>query len=66
MIDDPIVEEVHSAREQIWEDCVGNWSQVFERWETIAISHPDRTVDPAEMRENRDRSSALQHGFNKS
>jgi len=47
MTRDPIVEEIHRAREKIWKECGEDGKKFFERLKAAEAKHKDRLVSPA-------------------
>jgi len=47
MTRDPIVEEIHRAREKIWKECGEDAKKFFERLKAAEAKHKDRLVSPA-------------------
>jgi hypothetical protein len=50
MTRDPIVEEIHRAREKIWKECGENADKFFERLKAREAADRDRLVSPAKRR----------------
>jgi hypothetical protein len=44
---DPIVEEVHRIREQMWDECGGDLDRLIESLRASEAQHRDRIVDDA-------------------
>ena len=59
MIDDPIVEDVYRAREQILDQCHGDLKQWIDRLKAAEAQHRDRLVDLETVRMRRERSERL-------
>ena len=49
MLDDPIVAEVHRAREKIFKECGGDLNVLLEQLRAMEALHPERMVGPAEV-----------------
>ena len=47
MTRDPIVEEIHRAREKIWKECGEDAEKFFDRLKAAEAKHKDRLVSPA-------------------
>jgi len=43
---DPIVEEIHRAREKIWKECGEDPKKFFERLKAAEARHRNRVVSP--------------------
>ena len=50
MIDDPIVEDIHAAREKIWAECDANWENVIKRWRKMASSRSTPGLNVEDVR----------------
>ncbi len=46
---DPIVEEVHRIREQMWEDCGGSLDGLIEFLRASEREHPGRLISKEEL-----------------
>jgi hypothetical protein len=46
MSDDPIVAEVHRARESMWEKCGRDWQKLAEYLRAREAEHPERMLAP--------------------
>jgi len=55
MIHDPIVEEIHQARQRILEACDGDLDRLMDRFKTAEAQHGNRVVTVEAMRETRRR-----------
>jgi hypothetical protein len=58
---DPIVEEVHRVREQMWEECGGSMDRLIEYLRAGEAQHRDRIISKEELDQLRrkNRSSAV-------
>ena len=58
---DPIVEEVHRVREQMWEECGGNMDRLIEFLRAGEAQHRDRIISKEELDQlrSKNRSSAV-------
>ncbi len=52
---DPIVEEVHRVREQMWDECGGSLSRLIESLRASESAHPEGVLSKEEF----DRLSSL-------
>jgi hypothetical protein len=59
VIDDPIVEEVYQARQNILDECQGDLMQWIERLKAAETQHQDRLVDLETVRKRCRRSESL-------
>jgi len=50
MTRDPIVKEIHRAREKIWKECGEDPKRFFERLKAAEAKHKDRLVAPRRRR----------------
>jgi hypothetical protein len=41
---DPIVEEVHRIREQMWDECGGDFDRLIESLRASEVQHSDRLI----------------------
>ena len=48
MMDDPIVEEVHRARAEIYEECDGSFEKLIKLLRAGEARHPERLVSSVE------------------
>ncbi len=57
---DPIVEEVHRIREQMWDECGGDLNRLIESLRASEVQHRDRIISKAELDQlrSKDRLSA--------
>lgn len=46
MNDDPIVDEVHRAREALWEKCGRDWQKLADYLRAREAEHADRVRNP--------------------
>ena len=46
MTRDPIIEEIHRAREKIWKECGEDPKKFFARLRAAETKHKDRIVSP--------------------
>lgn len=46
---DPIVEEVHRIREQMWDECGGNLDRLIEFLRAGEAQHRDRIISKEEL-----------------
>ncbi len=53
MLRDPIIEELHRFREQMWEECHGSIGEMAERQRVVQEQLKDRLVDPEEWKRHR-------------
>ena len=50
---DPIVEEIHRVREQIWKECHQSARQFALRQRKVQREYADRLIDPNEWKRRR-------------
>lgn len=47
---DPIIDELHRVREQMWEECHGSIEEMAERQRIVQEQLKDRLVDPEDWK----------------
>jgi hypothetical protein len=47
---DPIVEEIHRIREQMWDECGGNLDRLIDSLRASEATHQDRIASPAQLK----------------
>jgi hypothetical protein len=52
-MNDPILDEVHDAREKIWKSCGGDWAKLFEYLQAREAQHPERLVGYEQFKERK-------------
>jgi hypothetical protein len=50
---DPIVEEVHRVRAQMWDECGGNLDRLIESLRASEARHPDLLITADELKQMR-------------
>ena len=50
MTNDPIVQEVHRTREQMWDECGGTLDGLIASFRETQAKHPERVISPDELR----------------
>ena len=50
---DPIVEEVHRVRAQMWEECGGSLDRLVESLRASEARHLDRIISPEKLKQMR-------------
>jgi hypothetical protein len=53
MTTDPIVEEIHQARQKLLDECGGDLDRLLDRYSTAEAQHKDRVVTPETVRAKR-------------
>ncbi|RJP33985.1 MAG: hypothetical protein C4547_11410 [Phycisphaerales bacterium] len=54
---DPLVDDVHRVRQQMWDDCGGSLDGLIEFLRAAEAEHPERVISIEEL--DRRRASAL-------
>jgi hypothetical protein len=55
---DPIVEEVHRVREQMWDECGQDLDRLIESLRASEAEHRDRIICPEKLRQMRRETDA--------
>ncbi len=55
MIHDPIVKEIHQARQKILKECDGDLDRLMDRLKAAEVQHGDRVVTVEEVRKRHPR-----------
>jgi hypothetical protein len=56
---DPIVEEIHRVREQMWDECGGTLEGLLNSLRATEAEHHERIISPAKLQEIQQKSSML-------
>ena len=47
---DPIIKEVHQARQRLWDECGADWGKYLDRMRSHRASYITRLISPEELR----------------